>query len=40
MFPHLTDEANGQTAGYVVGDMVNVRITKATSMTLVGEIVA
>lgn len=40
MFPHLTDEAHGQTAGYVVGDMVNVRITKATSMTLVGEIVA
>ncbi len=40
MFPHLTDEANGQTAGYVVGDMVNVRITKATSMTLVGEVVA
>jgi tRNA-2-methylthio-N6-dimethylallyladenosine synthase len=40
MFPHLTNEANGQTAGYVVGDMVNVRITKATSMTLVGEIVA
>ena len=40
MFPHLTDEASGKTAGYVVGDIVSVRITKATSMTLVGEIVA
>jgi tRNA-2-methylthio-N6-dimethylallyladenosine synthase len=38
IFPHLTDQKNGQTAGYVVGDRVRARISRATSATLFGDI--
>ncbi len=43
MFTHITNagelNAEGKTAGYVVGDTVTVRIQRATSATLIGEIV-
>jgi tRNA-2-methylthio-N6-dimethylallyladenosine synthase len=39
IFPHLTDEITGKTAGYVVGDIITVAIQRATSATLFGEIV-
>jgi tRNA-2-methylthio-N6-dimethylallyladenosine synthase len=39
VFPHLTNEQRGSTSGYVVGDIVNVKIQRASSVTLFGTVV-
>jgi tRNA-2-methylthio-N6-dimethylallyladenosine synthase len=40
VFPHLTDKIANPVAGYVVGDMVRVRIERASSNTLFGQLVS
>jgi tRNA-2-methylthio-N6-dimethylallyladenosine synthase len=39
IFPHSTNERGSVASDFVVGDTVRVRITRATSATLIGELV-